>query len=216
MFPSIPTLDTLYKFHLDSAFKGHPTQEYLLNLLGINFSKLHAAYSMDYFDSNSSVIELHSFNLQQHYQFFTSIYDDNVCLSCLTAKPEHALSCGHSICKICIHNFGIPTGPYRYILQNCILCNKNIAFRIALKPPTAGVRVLCIDGGGIRGVVPLLVLREVESSIGLPCKLQEHFDLVVGTSSGISVLPFIGSSLISFHHRWAYYSRFILQRLVYQ
>ena len=66
-----------------------------------------------------------------------------------------------------------------------MLCNKNISFKISLKPPTAGIRVLCIDGGGIRGVVPLLALREVEKAIGLPCKLQEHFDLVVGTSSGI-------------------------------
>ena len=66
-----------------------------------------------------------------------------------------------------------------------MLCNKNISFKISLKPPTAGIRVLCIDGGGIRGVVPLLALREVEKAIGLPCKLQERFDLVVGTSSGI-------------------------------
>ena len=182
VFPSIPTLNTLYRSHLELVFNEYTTKEHLLKLLELTFSKLHL--NMD-FNSSYSSLQLHSFNLQLHYQFFTSIYDDNVCLSCLTSKPDHTLSYGHLICEICIYNFGILIESYTYILQNCILCNRNITFKISLKPPTAGIQVLCIDSGGIRGVVPLLALREVEKTIRLPCKLQEHFDLVVGTSSGI-------------------------------
>lgn len=43
-------------------------------------------------------------------------------------------------------------------------------------------RVLTIDGGGIRGVIPALVLREFEEVTGRP--VHELFDLIVGTSTG--------------------------------
>jgi len=43
-------------------------------------------------------------------------------------------------------------------------------------------RVLSIDGGGIRGVIPALVLAEIEHRTGKPiCQL---FDLIAGTSTG--------------------------------
>ena len=182
LFADVPTLNTLYRSHLELVFNEYTTKEHLLKLLELTFSKLHL--NMD-FNSSCSSLQLHSFNLQLHYQFYISICDDNVCVSCLTSKPADTLSYGHRICEICIYNFGILIESYNYILQNCILCNKNITFKISPKPPMAGIQVLCMDGGGIRGVVPLLALREVEKPIGLPCKLQEHFDLVVGTSSGI-------------------------------
>ena len=44
------------------------------------------------------------------------------------------------------------------------------------------VRVLSIDGGGIRGYLPALVLAEIERRAGTPAANQ--FDLVVGTSTG--------------------------------
>ena len=44
------------------------------------------------------------------------------------------------------------------------------------------VRILSIDGGGIRGLVPALVLAELEARTGRP--VAELFDLVAGTSTG--------------------------------
>jgi uncharacterized protein len=44
------------------------------------------------------------------------------------------------------------------------------------------VRVLAIDGGGIRGLIPALVLAEIERRSGRP--IARLFDLVAGTSSG--------------------------------
>ena len=55
----------------------------------------------------------------------------------------------------------------------------------AASPPLAGggcVRVLSIDGGGIRGIIPALVLAELERRTGRAT--VELFDLVVGTSTG--------------------------------
>ncbi|HWT24648.1 MAG TPA: patatin-like phospholipase family protein [Solirubrobacteraceae bacterium] len=44
------------------------------------------------------------------------------------------------------------------------------------------MKVLCIDGGGIRGLIPALVLDEIERRTGRPT--AEMVDLVAGTSTG--------------------------------
>jgi patatin-like phospholipase/acyl hydrolase len=43
-------------------------------------------------------------------------------------------------------------------------------------------KVLSIDGGGIRGIIPAMVLAEIERRTGKP--VSEVFDLVAGTSTG--------------------------------
>lgn len=44
------------------------------------------------------------------------------------------------------------------------------------------INVLSIDGGGIRGLIPALVLRHLEDDTGEP--VADLFDLIVGTSAG--------------------------------
>ena len=44
------------------------------------------------------------------------------------------------------------------------------------------MRVLSIDGGGIRGLIPALVLTEIEKRSGK--QVWELFDLIAGTSTG--------------------------------
>ena len=43
-------------------------------------------------------------------------------------------------------------------------------------------RVLCIDGGGIKGVFPASFLSTIEQTLGGP--VADYFDLIVGTSTG--------------------------------
>ena len=43
-------------------------------------------------------------------------------------------------------------------------------------------RVLSLDGGGIRGIIPALVVAHLERQMGAPAR--ELFDLIVGTSTG--------------------------------
>ena len=43
-------------------------------------------------------------------------------------------------------------------------------------------RVLSLDGGGIRGIIPALVVAHLERQMGAPA--SELFDLIVGTSTG--------------------------------
>jgi patatin-like phospholipase/acyl hydrolase len=44
------------------------------------------------------------------------------------------------------------------------------------------IRVLAIDGGGIRGIIPATVLVKIENITQLP--IAHLFDIVVGTSTG--------------------------------
>ena len=43
-------------------------------------------------------------------------------------------------------------------------------------------RLLSLDGGGIRGIIPALVLAHLERQMGAPT--SELFDLIVGISTG--------------------------------
>ena len=43
-------------------------------------------------------------------------------------------------------------------------------------------KILSIDGGGIRGIIPALILESLETKTGLPT--AKFFDLVAGTSTG--------------------------------
>jgi patatin-like phospholipase/acyl hydrolase len=54
-------------------------------------------------------------------------------------------------------------------------------------------KVLSIDGGGIRGLVPVTVLMHLEAELGRP--LHEVFDLVVGTSTGGILAVAVGAGL---------------------
>ncbi|XVF57448.1 hypothetical protein PTKIN_Ptkin06aG0206300 [Pterospermum kingtungense] len=50
------------------------------------------------------------------------------------------------------------------------------------------IRVLCIDGGGVRGLIPATILRSLELHIqskeGQNAKLADYFDYIAGTSTG--------------------------------
>lgn len=44
------------------------------------------------------------------------------------------------------------------------------------------MNVLAVDGGGVRGVIPAILLQELEQRLG--GALHQHFDLIAGTSTG--------------------------------
>ncbi len=43
-------------------------------------------------------------------------------------------------------------------------------------------RILSIDGGGIRGIIPAILLTELEQQTGKP--IAEQFDLIAGPPQG--------------------------------
>ena len=44
------------------------------------------------------------------------------------------------------------------------------------------MKILSIDGGGVRGLIPGMVVVEIERRMGKP--VSELFDLIAGTSAG--------------------------------
>ncbi len=42
--------------------------------------------------------------------------------------------------------------------------------------------ILAIDGGGVRGLIPAMILQEIEKRTNMP--ISELFDVVAGTSTG--------------------------------
>ncbi|KAK1841736.1 patatin-like serine [Colletotrichum chrysophilum] len=116
------------------------------------------------------------------------IYSDRDCLVCLCRTPEYALSCGHAVCAIDARRFGEKTGPDSFVINACPLCFRSVGTsQYRVKPKTKGINILSIDGGGVRGIIPLQILQLLEKRLSsfLPdFPVQNHFDLIVGTSSG--------------------------------
>jgi hypothetical protein len=112
------------------------------------------------------------------------------CLPCLARAPEHSFACQHVLCEECCVELGRSStaDPCVYDFSQCPLCAKLCSLRIRVRPATAGFRVLAIDGGGIRAVIPIQFLRALQQAVaclvGSTVPIQELFDLSFGTSSG--------------------------------
>lgn len=131
---------------------------------------------------------VHSNNLRRFELNWRKIRSDDTCLTCLRRKPEgNILPCGHSICENCSQVFGKSSEHDRWVFEihNCFLCRMELQdVTVKVKPDNAGVTVLSVDGGGVRGIVPLQFLQVLQDRIGLPIPVQENFDIAFGTSSG--------------------------------
>ena len=137
------------------------------------------------------------------------------CAYCIRRNKQHKLPCGHGVCETCVRIFYCECRGERYIYEAdmCLLCGKSTSgMRVGLKPETASVRVLSIDGGGSRARVPLEFLRVLQNRVGLPCPVQRYFDVAFGTSSGIydvssfvkvlSVTSFRGHGYLRSLYQW--------------
>jgi hypothetical protein len=125
----------------------------------------------------------------------------DICFACLFGRPEYRLPCGHYLCKNCLWDFGTRSEKYpdTIVHESCIFClNVNCRtgsldeksfwpFRVRIMPKGAGSRVLSLDGGGVRGIIELEILKRLEDAIGLGLPAWYFFDLIVGTSAGMSI-----------------------------
>ena len=64
----------------------------------------------------------------------------------------------------------------------------NLGYHGPLK--SKGIRVLSIDGGGMRGIIGLQMLQNFEKETGQ--QIHELFDLIVGVSTGAIIASFLG------------------------
>lgn len=118
----------------------------------------------------------------------TNFISYSACLCCLRELPECALPCGHVLCFPCIQIYGTRTSRTTIEISRCPLHVRDVIANppwvITTKPRHAGARVLCLDGGGVRGIIQLQVLTELEKVLGPDLPIQLFFDLMVGTNTG--------------------------------
>ena len=129
---------------------------------------------------------LHSRNMRRT-RLLERIKSSVSCSACLFHPPEQFFNCGHGLCDSCVRVFGeaIFGREECYWFASCLSCEDNLPLSVKQKPPTAGVRIITIDGGGIYGVIPLEVMNLLQRLIG-PVPIQSFFDEAFGTSSGKS------------------------------
>jgi hypothetical protein len=135
------------------------------------------------------ILELRQKVHRKHNSIWKKLQSSKTCLSCLQSVSDHVLPCGHSYCPRCVQEIAQPSRSFEcaFDMSACTLCGThthNGSHQIQLKPRCAGARVLTLDGGGIRGMVELALLRSLEKEIGLGIQISELFDLIVGTSTG--------------------------------
>lgn len=120
-------------------------------------------------------------------------FSNTTCFGCLMAIPEVPLACGHAFCNDCVKEHGDASNDLAMFFRCCPLHPLepfNSEWEVSLKPEFAGVRILTLDGGGMRGIVELEILRAIENRLNpgdrrmafIP--IQRFFDLIVGTSTG--------------------------------
>ena len=138
--------------------------------------------------SDLDAAALHLQQLSELRSQFRSVRSHKTCFGCLRTAPEKVFSCGHAICDVCVRIFGqrYKEDKYTFNFPECPFCGtQDDLMRFQLIPPTAGIRVLGLDGGGVKGVIPLLILRELEKrTADFQMPPQNFFDFAFGTSAG--------------------------------
>ncbi|KAJ5593512.1 hypothetical protein N7537_010416 [Penicillium hordei] len=120
-----------------------------------------------------------------HLQW-SGLNSTTTCFYCLCRSPEHMMACRHAICDTCVVVFGTPnkSAEYHFDFTKCPLCQKPSLLTIRQLPPTKRPLVLSLDGGGVRGIIQLGLLRALERRLGHGIYMFDIFDLTAGTSVG--------------------------------
>ncbi|KAK3358830.1 acyl transferase/acyl hydrolase/lysophospholipase [Lasiosphaeria hispida] len=114
---------------------------------------------------------------------------DCSCSLCIFGRPEYELPCGHPICEFCLADFsekGKAELEHVAVHQQCMYGPRlfEAPYKAPVRPQFSGIRMLSLDGGGVRGIIQLVTLRRIENLIGLDLPIGQFFDLIVGTGTG--------------------------------
>lgn len=162
--------------------------------------------------------KIHKETLDRFAETLKEIRDPNISLACLLRTPEYHFPCGHAMCPVSVQIYvkSAEDDPWMFRLDECVICQSAFIPPVFIKlhNPARGLRVLSIDGGGCRGIVPLKFLQILQDKIGLPYPVQENFDVVLGTSSGKYALLGVFKANNE-RVRWPYYPCNVHRRIVH-
>jgi len=133
----------------------------------------------------ASAADIRSKSIQESVHWAV-VKSNRFCLFCLMNSTQHPLPCGHSLCEECVQIRGVSVfgSESTATVTGCDFCKSQVTAHFSLKPMTAGYRLLSLDGGGTRAIITLEELRLLQESLGPLCRVQDFFDMVMGTSSG--------------------------------
>jgi hypothetical protein len=149
---------------------------------------------VNYLGARDCITQTHLASVRRHSDFFVRQPMQRLCAGCFFACWDDVLPCGHGFCSQCTHNYYSSwRHKARFRIERCLVCHSKFAkpFGISLHPPTAGGRILSLDGGGVRGIIELEILEQIQKIIGGAIPVKELFDLIIGTSIGMCTLDFL-------------------------
>lgn len=80
----------------------------------------------------------------------TALSSHTACFCCLFGQADHFLPCGHVICTECLHTYGKTNGATEVEISGCPIEGDYRRYSqpwiVHLKPKSAGVRILTLDG----------------------------------------------------------------------
>ncbi|KAK3935780.1 patatin-like phospholipase-like protein [Diplogelasinospora grovesii] len=192
-FKSSDVFSTLYKgtcahaarLALEDTHPDLPASAFI-NLILKNMNSLYEKYL-----AGTSAAEIHLQALRKYASKWAGLRSERTCLVCIRRVPQYKLECGHRIYENCIKIFGKASSdnPWRFTADDCFLYQARSRITVLVLAPTAGIGVLCIDGGGVRGIIPITILERLEEAIRLPIPIQEHFKIALGISAGALIIP---------------------------
>ncbi|SCO54605.1 uncharacterized protein FFNC_15592 [Fusarium fujikuroi] len=180
----------LYKDFCQRAIEGLETSHISSIELAKAVSLINDSFSSQFvdFQAAGSSRDWHEQQLAKRKDVLSRFKSEDTCFSCIRRRPQYTLPCGHMICQVCVRIFSSTSvaDPWFVELKTCTVCTAPTNdLAIMLVPDTSRLRVLSIDGGGIRAAAPLGFLKALEDEIDIPnFGIQRHFDVKLGTSSG--------------------------------
>ncbi len=115
------------------------------------------------------------------------------CALCFRNRADCLLSSENAFCVACIDGLKADDAA----ALSCPLTGKpvHIIENVGKLPGRYGIRILCLEGGGVRGPVLIKSLRRLEHAAGMP--IGDMFDIVCGTGVGGVVACAVGSGKLS-------------------
>ncbi|KAI1489423.1 hypothetical protein F5X96DRAFT_683944 [Biscogniauxia mediterranea] len=118
--------------------------------------------------NGQSAKSIHEAVLAKYAAEWRGIRSSRSCFTCFASAPQHVMQCGHAICDNCVQVFGQSEAPDPWLFRFC----------------KSGHGILCIDGGGVGGIIPSTILELIQDRLDLPIPIQEHFSMAYGVSIG--------------------------------
>lgn len=140
------------------SFKNHQLvfQAEIYSRLKELLKLLHSRLENDDESEVQAAAEIHRSTVLDHFFDHTAkgqgsnYISHSTCFCCLFEPPEHPLPCGHVLCTPCLIAFGKRVGKTVVEMTGCpmetLIRPRKQAWKVLLKPPAAGLRILTLDG----------------------------------------------------------------------